>query len=98
MLQEILTYISTLDPAVIYLVTIVTYARFRSSFSFTMGRFTMGRWATPIIMISIIWLGIELAILTVPEQFHEVTYMSAAIMATGIVLQFLFFRKLQSYS
>ncbi len=85
-------------PAVIYLVTIVTYARFRSSFSFTMGRFTMGRWATPIIMISIIWLGIELAILTVPEQFHEVTYMSAAIMATGIVLQFLFFRKLQSYS
>ena len=80
-------------PAVIYLITIVTYVRRRHKLSGQYGAFTMGKWAVPIFVLSIGWLVLELAVLTVPREFHAVTYTAGAIMAVGAILQVLFFSK-----
>jgi len=82
-------------PAAIYLLTIVTYARCRTEVASAYGDFTMGRWAKIIIPLAIAWLVVEIGILTVPGQFHEVTYVSMVLMALGGVLFLLFFRGLE---
>jgi amino acid transporter len=80
-------------PAIIYLITIISYALARKNVVFRKDCFALGKYATPIFVAAILWLVIEIAILTIPQQFHNVTLMSGFMIAAGIVLYFLFFHK-----
>lgn len=80
-------------PAVIYLITIVSYASARKNVTFRKDSFNLGKFATPVFIIAILWLFVEIGILTIPQQFHNVTLISVLMIGTGIVLYFLFFHK-----
>ena len=80
-------------PATIYLITIVSYALARKKVSFRQDNFNLGRFAKPVFFIAILWLVLEIGILTIPEQFHNVTIVSVLMIGLGIVLYLLFFHK-----
>jgi len=80
-------------PALIYLITIVSYGRTRKNIKFRDDSFTLGRYSKPVFFFSILWLIIEIGILTIPEDFHNVTIISSLMILVGVICYYLFFRK-----
>jgi amino acid transporter len=74
-------------PAVIYLLTIVSFV-FGSKKLPTSTSFSLGRWHWPVIIAALIWLVCEIAILTIPDEFHSAAEVTFSILILGIVLYF----------
>ncbi len=79
-------------PALIYLITIVSYAFARKSVEFKADNFTLGKFAKPVFTFALLWLVFEIGILTIPKDFHEVTVVSSLIVVFGVICYFVFFR------
>ena len=79
-------------PALIYLITIVAYGIARKNIDFSAGTFALGKFAKPVFILAISWLIIEIGILTIPEDFHNATMVSAFMVIIGAIFYFLFFR------
>lgn len=79
-------------PALIYLITIVSYGIARKNVDFNAGTFTLGKFSKPVFILAISWLIIEIGILTIPEDFHNATMVSGFMVIVGITFYFLFFR------
>ncbi len=79
-------------PALIYLITIVSYGLTRKNVDFKKDNFTLGKFAKPVFALALLWLVIEIGILTIPEDFHNVTIVSALIVLFGVICYFFFFR------
>lgn len=79
-------------PALIYLITVVSYGRVRKNVDFNTDSFTLGKFAKPIFSLAVLWLILEIGILTIPEDFHNVTIVSGLMVIVGVICYFLFFR------
>lgn len=75
-------------PAMIYLLTVLTY---RFSNSPVLAERPKG-WRLWVANAAIVWLIFAIGVLTLPPEFHKVGYLSAAITAIGIVLYHLAIR------
>jgi amino acid transporter len=73
-------------PALIYLITVVTYAARRNSLSTSSDHFSLGRWGGIVSGLAIGWLILIIAILTIPREFRSATWVSAAVCGVGIIL------------
>ena len=74
---------ATVLPALIYLLTVATYAVRRKSLSTGEGYFSLGRWGGWVSGAAIAWLILLIAILTIPREFHSATRVSAAVCIVG---------------
>jgi len=74
---------ATVLPALIYLLTVATYAVRRKSLSTREGYFSLGRWGGWVSGAAIAWLILLIAILTIPREFHSATRVSAAVCIVG---------------
>ena len=83
-------------PALIYLITIVSYGIARKNVKFRTGGFTLGKFSKPIFICAVVWLVIEIGILTIPKDFHSVTMISGLMVILGVIFYFIFFRKMNS--
>jgi len=79
-------------PALIYLITIVSYGLVRKNVDFSAGTFSLGKYAKPVFILAISWLIIEIGILTIPVDFHNATMVSGFMVLLGIIFYALFFR------
>ena len=79
-------------PALIYLITIVSYGLVRKNVKFKPDNFTLGKFSKPVFSFALLWLILEIGILTIPEDFHGVTIISSLIVIFGVICYFLFFR------
>ena len=80
-------------PALIYLLTVVTYAVRRKSLSTRSGHFSLGRWGGIVSGVAIAWLVMIIAILTIPREFRSATWVSAAVCIVGAVLYWGFIKR-----
>ncbi|NQF15454.1 amino acid permease [Brevibacillus sp. HB1.3] len=79
-------------PALLYLTTIAAYAWKRKELPKSK-YFDLGKWRTPLTFLAIAWLIFEIGILTIPENFHSVAIVAATLLAVGVILYHLLFRK-----
>jgi amino acid transporter len=79
-------------PALIYLITIVSYSRARKNVEFRTGSFTLGKFAKPVFFFAVLWLILEIGILTIPRDFHKTAIISVFIVIVGVIVYFIFFR------
>jgi len=79
-------------PAVIYLLTVATYALRRKSLPTGSDHFSLGRWGGIVSGAAIVWLIMIIAILTIPQEFHSATWVSVAVCIVGAVLYWGFIR------
>ena len=79
-------------PAVIYLTTIIAYGLTRKNVKFRSGSFTLGKFSKPVFTFAILWLILEIGILTIPKEFHTATIISSLMLIIGVIFYFLFFR------
>ncbi|MBM7662869.1 amino acid transporter [Bacillus mesophilus] len=79
-------------PAILYLITVCAYARKSKDLPPT-DSFTLGKWRKPVTYLTIIWLVIEIGILTIPSAFHQVAIVAGILMLVGVILYFISFRK-----
>lgn len=69
----------------IYLVTVVN-AIFRAERLPEAPHYALGRWRKPIGTLAALWLLALIAILTVPEEFHEVAWIAGGLIAGSFAL------------
>jgi len=79
-------------PALIYLITIISYGLVRKNVEFSAGTFSLGRFAKPVFFFAVVWLILEIGILTIPEDFHSATIVSGFIVTVGVICYFLLFK------
>lgn len=79
-------------PALIYLCTVVAYA-LRAHALPQSNTFTLGKWRYPVVYLAILWLLMELAMLTVPTEFHKVALMVGALLISGALVYWSIFRR-----
>jgi amino acid transporter len=84
-LEQLLAAAAVL-PALIYLLTVVTYATRRKSLASGSGHFSLGRWGGLISGLAILWLISIIAILTIPREFHSATKVSMSVSFVGVAL------------
>lgn len=80
-------------PAIIYLTTIVCYGLTRKKITFKDGSFNLGKASKPVFIASVVWLIFELAILTVPKDFHATAALSIILILIGVALYFMVFKR-----
>jgi len=75
------------------LIVVVAYWRRRARVIAAIpGEFSLGRWATPVFVLAILWLVAVLADLTIPPDFRPAVVMALVIWAIAIVWYWLFIR------
>lgn len=79
-------------PASLYLITVASYAWKRKQME-QVDSFNLGKWWVPLSTLTILWLVFEIGILTIPSEFHKVAIVAGVLMAVGIVIYLVFFRK-----
>jgi len=52
-------------------------------------KFSLGRWHWPVVILSIVWLVLQICILTIPQEFHLVGEITVGIIALGFIQYFL---------
>jgi amino acid transporter len=78
---------------VAYLITVSNFAR-KSKALPTSTTFSLGAWHKPVIILAILWLIVEIYLLTVPESFRLSAYISGGVILVGIA-QYAFLRLLK---
>ena len=79
-------------PALIYLITVISYGRARKNVVFKAGNFTLGKFAKPVFVSTVIWLIFVIGILTIPDDFHTTTMVSGLLVILGVICYWLFFK------
>ncbi len=79
----------------IYLITIVSYGIARKNVKFRSGGFSLGKFSKPIFITAVLWLVVEICILTIPKDFHKVSIVSGLMVLSGVFLYVIFFKKRQ---
>ena len=79
-------------PALIYLITVISYGLARKDVEFRVGSFTLGKFAKPVFSLAVLWLIVEIGILTIPKDFRNATIVSGLMVLVGVICYFLFFR------
>jgi amino acid transporter len=79
-------------PAILYLITVASYVLKRKQME-QVDSFSLGKWWGPVSTLTILWLVFEIGILTIPASFHKVAVVAGVLMAAGIVLYLVFFRR-----
>jgi amino acid transporter len=72
-------------PAVVYLITVISFAVGYKRLPPTT-TFSLGPWRAIVVYASIVWLILEIAILTLPEEFHAAAYASLGLIVLGLLL------------
>jgi len=83
---------TALLPALIYLITIITYGLTRKNVEFRADSFTLGKFSKPVFIFAILWLILEIGILTISKEFYSATIVSGLLVIVGVICYFLFFR------
>jgi amino acid transporter len=80
---------------VVYLMLLIAYVVRRKSLSHLHkpGAFTLGKWATPVFVLALIWLVVALLVLSVPAAFHQADVVVAALLVAGLLWYFLVLRR-----
>ncbi|NDA63659.1 MAG: amino acid permease [Chitinophagia bacterium] len=68
-----------------YLVTVVSFLVGSKKLPST-DNFSLGRWHWPVAILAVFWLVAEIAILTIPDEFHSATEITATVLAVGVIL------------
>ena len=68
-----------------YLTTVVGYALGVRHLPHT-DTFSLGRLRWPVVSLAIIWIIVEIGILTIPEEFHSVTIATGGVLIVGAIL------------
>ena len=84
-LEQLLAAAAVL-PALVYLLTVVTYTMRRKSLATRPGQFSLGRWGMGISLLAIIWLLLIIAVLSIPREFHKATVVSFTVCGLGVIL------------
>jgi len=90
-IQQLLLAAAVL-PAVIYLLTVLSYLGRRSKMPRRFGTFSLGRWGSPIAVAAAAWLVATIAILTIPEEFRRTSLVSLGVCVSGLILWFAWIR------
>ncbi|MCI1944395.1 APC family permease [Clostridium luticellarii] len=85
--------VTAILPAIIYFTTIICYGLTRKKVKIEEGSFNLGRAAKPVFISAVVWLVFELAILTLPSDFHKTALVSIVLILIGFVLYFAVFKK-----
>jgi amino acid transporter len=68
-----------------YLITVISFAIAAPKLPKTK-TFSLGRWHWPVIIVAVMWLIIEMAILTVPDEFHPAAVTASGVVAAGVIV------------
>lgn len=79
-------------PCIYYLMTLISYASVRKNIKFKKDGFNLGKFAGPILAITIIWQLFALGILSIPSDFRGATLVNICLVAVGGVLYFAYFK------
>lgn len=77
---------STILPAIVYFATVLLYIGVRNKLHSVPGMFSLGRWENPVIVLSLLWLSVELIVLVFPSVFWTAVKLSALCLVIGAVL------------
>ncbi|MCL6576141.1 MAG: amino acid permease [Kyrpidia sp.] len=80
-------------PAILYLITVASYTWGGHRLPDLTHAFSLGRWGRVVAWLAIVWLVVEIGILTIPSEFHKVTLVAAALLAIGVLFYFGLFRR-----
>lgn len=69
----------------VYFVTVVSFALNGRNLSAT-SCFSLGVWHWPVVIAAIVWLAVEIGILTIPAEFLSGTFATGGVLAVGLVL------------
>lgn len=72
-------------PALIYLLTVASYALGRHRMPTLFGTFTLGRWGKLVALLAAGWLVFIIGVLTVPREFHRATLTSGILCLCGLI-------------
>ncbi|HTF51677.1 MAG TPA: amino acid permease [Pseudonocardia sp.] len=73
---------TALIPYVVYFLTVIAYGARRHRLDRLPGAFHLGRWATPVFVLALIWLLTALAALVLPSEFRSAVWVTLG----GLVL------------
>lgn len=78
---------STILPALIYLATVILYVATRHKLPRDIpGRFSLGRWEWPVVVLSLAWLTLELIVLIGPSEFWTPVKIVGILLGAGVVM------------
>jgi amino acid transporter len=80
-------------PCIYYLITLISYAIVRKNIKFKKDNFNLGKFAKPLLGITIIWEFIGLGVLSIPSEFRGATIVNVCLIAVGGMLYFGYFKK-----
>lgn len=75
-------------PALIYLLTVGSYALRRHRMPALFGTFTLGTWGYFVAGLAMAWLVVILGVLTIPAEFHRETLVCVVLCVCGLILYF----------
>ncbi len=76
---------ATICAAIYYLITVVSFGIAAPKLPDT-HTFSLGRWHWPVVILAVLWLLVEIAILTVPEEFHPGAKTAGGVIVAGLLL------------
>lgn len=79
-------------PAIIYLTTVICFAIGLNKLP-SFNTFSLGKWHSPIVVLAISWLLIEIGILTIPQEFHAGALTVGGVVGVGFLLYLFVGRK-----
>lgn len=77
---------ATLMPALLYAGTVLLYQFTKDEIAPHADDFRLGRWEKPVVVGALVWLVVELAILTLPSEFRTAQYYALGTVALGAVV------------
>jgi amino acid transporter len=75
-------------PFIVYLMIVVAYMMRRKELETLPGAFNLGQWATPVMVITLIWVLIALGVVTLPHVFRKADYVSGGVIAVAALWYF----------
>ncbi|GKX65160.1 APC family permease [Inconstantimicrobium mannanitabidum] len=79
-------------PCVYYLITLISYACVRKKIKFKKENFNLGKFAAPLLVITILWQLVALGILSIPSDFRSATLVNICLAAVGGIIYFAYFK------
>lgn len=79
-------------PCVYYLITLISYSSVRKKIKFKKNNFNLGKLATPLLVITIVWQFIALGILSIPNDFRSATIVNICLAVLGGIIYFAYFK------
>lgn len=55
--------------------------------------FSLGRWRWPVVILAVMWLVLEIGILTIPTEFHSIALATGVVLLVGVVVYLIAGRK-----